>query len=269
MLSKRILVLIFLIPACVGFIALGGWYFAVFMAIFLAIAAWEWGKIFQQGDNHPSVIVMILGVVSLVLSRMFTIPHLVEGILAANIFLATLIHLIQYEKGRNQAATDFTITICGIVYLGWLGGHFIMLRDLPNGLWWMLLAIPAIWIADAGAYLIGRKWGKHKLSSRASPNKSWEGYIAGIISATLLTPLIAYLWSLRVPDISMFQGLIIGLVVSILAPLGDLGESMIKRQFHLKDSSHLLPGHGGILDRFDSWLWAVPIAYYSILLLFT
>jgi phosphatidate cytidylyltransferase len=268
MLSKRILVLIFLIPICVGFIALGGWFFTAFMAIVLAIAAWEWGKIFKQGNNHPSTVVLILGVVLLVLSRMLTFPHLVEGLLVGIIFLATLVHLIQYEKGYDQAATDFTITIGGIVYLGWLGGHFIMLRNLPNGLWWMLLAIPAIWIADAGAYLIGRKWGNHKLSSRASPNKSWEGYIAGIFSATLLTPFIAYLWSLRVPDISILQGLIIGLVVSVLAPLGDLGESMIKRQFHLKDSSHLLPGHGGILDRIDSWLWAVPIAYYAILLLF-
>jgi phosphatidate cytidylyltransferase len=268
MLGKRILVLIFLIPICVGFIALGGWYFAAFMAVVLAIAAWEWGNIFKQGNNHPSTIVLILGVVALVISRMFSIPHLVEGLLVALIFLATLVHLIQYEKGCDLAATDFMITIGGIVYLGWLGGHFIMLRELPNGLWWMLLAIPAIWLADAGAYLIGRKWGKHKLSSRASPNKSWEGFIAGIISAALLTPLIAYLWSLRNPDITMLQGLIIGLVVSILAPLGDLGESMIKRQFHMKDSSHLLPGHGGILDRIDSWLWAVPIAYYVILILF-
>lgn len=266
MLVKRLLVLIFLIPICAGFIALGGWFFTIFMAAVLAIASLEWANAFNKGEYQPSRWVLTGGVILLVLTRQVSVPFLTEGVLTFCIFTAMTVHLLRYERGRDLSATDFVITLGGLVYLGWLGGTFILLRNAPNGFWWMLLALPAVWLSDLGAFLIGKKWGKHKLSRRASPNKSWEGYVGGILFAALLTPLFAGLWHLRVPEITMLHGLILGLIISLLTPLGDLGESMIKRQFHIKDSSNLLPGHGGILDRIDSWLWAVPLAYYVLLL---
>ncbi len=266
MLVKRLLVLIFLIPICAGFIALGGWFFTIFMAAVLAIASLEWANAFNQGEFQPSRLVLTGGVVLLVLARQISIPHFTEGILTACIFTTITVHLYQYEHGRDLSATDFVITLGGLVYLGWLGGTFIALRNLPDGFWWMLLALPAVWFSDLGAFLIGRKWGKHKLSRRASPNKSWEGYFGGILFATVLTTLFAGLWHLRAPEITVLHGFVLGLIISLITPLGDLGESMIKRQFNLKDSSNLLPGHGGILDRIDSWLWAVPLAYYVLLI---
>jgi phosphatidate cytidylyltransferase len=266
MLTKRILVLIFLIPTCVGFAALGGWYFAVFMASLLAVAGWEWANAFSLGNYRPSRWILTPGIILLVLSRQVPVPRLTEAILAACILAAMTVHLLQYEQGRDLAATDLMVTLGGLLYLGWLGGHFILLRALPDGMFWILLALSAVWFTDLGGFLVGRKWGKHKLSRRASPNKTWEGYAGGIVFAAALTPLIALLWQLVTPLVTPLHGLVIGLVVSILAPLGDLGESMIKRQFNLKDSSNLLPGHGGILDRIDSWLWAIPLAYYLLLL---
>jgi len=131
-----------------------------------------------------------------------------------------------------------------------------------------LIALPAINISDAGAYFIGSRFGKHKISQRASPNKSWEGYLGGIVAGTLGSMAIAALWQLRAPAITAQMGFILGLAISVLAPLGDLAESMLKRTFHVKDSSNLLPGHGGIMDRFDSWLWAAPIGYYIIVTVF-
>ncbi len=266
MLAKRILVLIFLIPICMGFVALGGWYFTLFMAGLLAVAAWEWANAFMLGNCLPSRWVLIPGVILLVVSRQIPLPYLTEGVLTASILVAMTLHLLQYEKGRDLAATDLMVTIGGLVYLGWLGGHFILLRSLPDGMYWMLLALTAVWFADLGGFLIGRKWGKHKLSRRASPNKSWEGYAAGIVSAVILTSVSALLWQLVAPQVTLLHGAVLGLVIGILSPLGDLGESMIKRQFNLKDSSNLLPGHGGVLDRIDSWLWAIPLAYYVLIL---
>lgn len=266
MLTKRILVLIFLIPICMGLAALGGWFFAVFMAVLLAVAGWEWTNAFFLGNYQPSRWILTAGIILLVLSRQVPAAHLTEGILAACVLAGMTVHLLRYEKGRDLAVTDLMVTYGGLLYLGWLGSHFILLRALPDGMFWILLALSAVWFTDLGGFLVGRKWGKNKLSRRASPNKSWEGYAGGIVFAVVLTPLTALVWQLATPMVTPLHGLVLGLVISILAPLGDLGESMIKRQFHLKDSSNLLPGHGGILDRIDSWLWAIPLAYYVLLL---
>lgn len=131
----------------------------------------------------------------------------------------------------------------------------------------MLTALPAIWLADGGAYLVGRKNGKHKMAPRVSPGKSWEGYLAGVLFGALGTMGLAFLWGLNAPEITPFRGFLLGAVISVLAPLGDLGESMLKRQFGIKDSGVFLPGHGGALDRVDSTLWAAFIGYLMITLL--
>jgi phosphatidate cytidylyltransferase len=154
------------------------------------------------------------------------------------------------------------------VYLGWIGGYLISLRNLPDGKWWLLTVLVAVWLADTAAYLIGSRFGKHKLSPRLSPKKSWEGYLAGILFSLVGTPLFTLLWPASA-NITPLDGLWIALPISLLTTLGDLGESMIKRQFGVKDSSKLLPGHGGAFDRIDSWLWAAVIGYYIITLLLT
>ena len=134
-----------------------------------------------------------------------------------------------------------------------------------------MVALPAIWFADSGAYFYGRVYGRRKLSPRLSPKKTWEGYIAGIVIGILGSTAFAAMWQLPAgPEtaITPLRGAILGLVLSVIAPLGDLGESMIKRQFGIKDSSNLIPGHGGAFDRIDSWLWAGVVGYYIITWLF-
>ncbi len=135
----------------------------------------------------------------------------------------------------------------------------------------MLLTLPAVWLADSGAYFIGKRFGRTPFSPRLSPKKTWEGYLAGVVVGILGTTLLAALWrSGAGPDtlITPWRGALLGGILAVITPLGDLGESMIKRQVGVKDSSNLLPGHGGAFDRIDSWLWAAPLGYYIITLLF-
>ena len=186
------------------------------------------------------------------------------------VLLAMTVHIIAYERGRDKAALDFSVTVTGIVYLGWLGSYLLDLRNLPNGVWWLMFILPLVWAADTGGYSIGAVYGKHKMSPRLSPKKSWEGYIAGIFTAIYVGALFAYAFSSLGPQplnglITPWQGAIIGFFISAIAPLGDLGESMFKRQGGLKDSSNIFPGHGGFLDRIDSWIWGSAIGYFILL----
>ena len=266
MLKERLLVLIPLIPAAVALVAVGGWIFTIGVAIILGLAAWEYWRMFTNGGYRPSAVLLIAGCGLLVIFR-FLFGFLYSDVLLVLITMITMVvHLMEFEKGSQTAPFDFAITLGGILYLGWMGSYFVSLRMLPDGLWWMLLTLPAIWIADGGAFAIGRRFGKHKISKRASPNKSWEGHFGGILFAIVFSPLLALLWQFQAPTITPLKGMVLGVILSTVCILGDLGESMFKRYFKLKDSSNLIPGHGGVFDRIDSWLWAVPIGFYFVTL---
>lgn len=264
MLKQRILVVITLIPIGIVLIFAGGWVYNIAVILILAGAAWEFGQIFKHGGYHPAELILIGGTAVLALVRGLSGFGYSDLILAAVVMGAMAWHVFSYERGQDCAAVDFAITTSGVIYLGWLGSYFISVRSLPDGVWWIMLALPAIWIADGAAYEIGRRFGRHKMSRRVSPNKSWEGYIAGLVAAVPLTGLLAMAWGQYAPALTFQRGMILGLVVALLAPLGDLGESLIKRQFGLKDSGRLLPGHGGVMDRIDSWLWTGVISFYMI-----
>jgi len=267
MLVKRLLVTILLIPVGVGLIALGGPAFTLAITIVLGLAAWEYVRLFQMAGYTPAAVLVIGGTALLTLSR-GDIGFFEEALwLSLLIMLAMTWHLVDYERGRNQAATDFAVTLGGILYLGWLGSYLVLLRYLPDGKWWFLLVLPAVWIADSGAFWIGSRWGRRKLSPRLSPRKTWEGYAAGVVTGALGGALLAAVWGLAAPSITLWAGAGIGLVLALLTPLGDLGESMIKRQAGAKDSSTIIPGHGGVMDRIDSWIWAGVIGYYLVALL--
>ncbi|NPV85522.1 MAG: phosphatidate cytidylyltransferase [Anaerolineae bacterium] len=269
MLFQRLLVVIVLVPLVALLAAVGGIVFQFFIALVLSIAVWEFWRIFYRGGYAPSKLLMIGGVLLLTLApdrEVFGFDG--SAFVFSLLLLVTMtVHLVAYERGGEGAFTDFCITIAGAAYLGWLGKYLIYLRALPDGLWWLLLVIPAVWLTDVGGYLLGGAFGRHKMAVRLSPKKSWEGYAGGIVFAVLGSMLLAALWNLRSPMITVGKGAVIGLVISILSPLGDLGISMLKRQFGLKDTSRLLPGHGGMLDRIDSMLWSGVLGYYLIVIL--
>ncbi len=116
------------------------------------------------------------------------------------------------------------------------------------------------WIADSGAYVFGKSFGRHKLSPQLSPNKTIEGYVGGAIVGTIFSVAIAFFL-----DLNIGLALLLGILVSVISPAGDLGISLLKRSVAVKDSGNLLPGHGGALDRIDSLVWSMAIAYYLLL----
>ena len=272
MLVKRLLVTIILLPVGMAAILAGGWYLTALVAIFMCLAAWEYVELFRAGGLQPAGVLVIGGTLVLLIGRNINGFDSAAWMISLLILLGMTYHLVAYERGRDQAGTDFAVTLAGMFYIGWFGAYFISLRNLPEGKWWILVVLPAVWFADTGAYFIGKRFGKHKLSPRLSPKKTWEGYLGGIVAGVLLTTLFAAIWRVGAgPNsaITPLRGALVGLVMSIFPTLGDLGESMIKRQMGVKDSGSLLPGHGGAFDRIDSWLWAVVMGYYMVLWLWS
>jgi len=271
MLVKRLWVAILLLPLGLILISIGGIPFALLVAAFIGLAAWEYDRLFRLGGLKPAGILIPAGALLLLYGRVMAGFESAPWMVSLLVLASMAYHLVAYERGADTAASDFGITLGGILYFGWLGSYFVSLRELPDGKWWFLIALPAVWLADSGAYFIGRKFGRHKLSPRLSPKKSWEGYLGGILAGSLGAALLTLVWRVGAgPEstIAVWKAALLGLVLSILTPLGDLGESMIKRQFGVKDSSSLFPGHGGAFDRIDSWLWAGVIGYYVIVWFF-
>jgi len=269
--AQRFLVAVVLLPVGAAMIWLGGWYFLAIAIFFVGPAAWEFVQLLRAGGYQPAGLLVVGGSVALLIERSINSTQSGPWLLSLLVLAAMLWHMLTYERGRDMAATDFAITITGIVYIGWIGAYFISLGQLPYGNMWVILVLASIWVADTTAYSVGRRWGRHKLSKRLSPQKSWEGYLAGIVAATLAIMGLAWafgsIWSLE----AIFQpqrGAMVGFLMSTVSILGDLGESMIKRQIGVKDSGHALPGHGGFFDRIDSWLWAAVAGYYLVAIFF-
>jgi phosphatidate cytidylyltransferase len=264
MLANRLKVVIILIPIGVAVIVLGGWAYSGLVTLMLGVAAWEYWRMFTRGGVLPIVWILIPGVALLAIARtVWGFEH--NDLILSGLAMATMtVHTVLCEKGCKNPASDFGATIGGLIYLGFLGSYLISLRNLPGGMWWVLLTIPTIGIGDSGAFFIGRKFGRRPLAPMVSPYKTVEGYFGGLLFSILGGWLLAYLWGLRFTGIVPWHGLALGAVLGALTPLGDLGESMLKRQFGVKDTSGILPGHGGILDRMDTWIWGSVISYYVI-----
>jgi phosphatidate cytidylyltransferase len=269
MFRTRLIVGFVLLPLGLVSIIFGGLPYGVLLVLALGRAAWEYGMLFHPGKSKPVTWMLVGGVVAVTVARVCCGFALDGWLLTLITMTAITVHLVDFERGRQQAASDFAATLSGIFYIGLLGGYMVLVRNLENGMWWVILTFFAVWLADTTAYIFGTRYGKRKMTPRLSPHKSWEGFAFGLIASTLLTPM--YMLVFRVaglpdtPAFSVANIALLGFVVGALSTLGDVGISMIKRQMNVKDASQLLPGHGGILDRIDSWLWAFPIGYYLIM----
>ena len=271
-LLRRALVVVTLGPLTLLLIYLGGWFYFLPFAALLAIATVEFSQLAKGlGWRTPLwlllPVVFILWLVPIPVQRMLFGRQIVSWDLVSlsllvGLLLALGLALWLYEKRPDENAPgSWMATVGGIMLLGWLGSHFFQLRGLGvNAAQWTALAMLGTWIADSGAYVFGKTLGRHKLSPKLSPNKTVEGYLGGVVAGTSLTLLIAYFL-----DLPLSTALILGLLVSVVSPAGDLGISLLKRSVGVKDSGNLLPGHGGALDRIDSLVWSVALAYYLVL----
>jgi phosphatidate cytidylyltransferase len=254
-LGTALLLLLLVVPA----VFFGGIYYFVVITVIILAASWEYVDMFRVARFRPSFWMTLPGVFLLLVARAFR-PAWMDWVFASLVLIAMTWHLIEYECGRDQAALDFVISLGGIAYLGWVGGYIWDIRALPDGGWWTMIVFPVVWLADSGAYLIGARYGKHKMLKRLSPKKSWEGFFAGVLMGTIYGGFFAFAYTRFGPlHITIWQGAVLGLLISSVTTLGDLGESMLKRFSNVKDSGTYLPGHGGAFDRIDSLIWAAVI----------
>ncbi len=269
MLRHRLLTATLLVPVFLWVIHLGGWLYSAVVLVLLAIGAWEFTRIAAIADVRPSTWISIAGVWAVagavvLMDGRWMIPVVVTLLLCSMAW-----HVFSFERGARTPLQDWAVTLAAPFYLGGLGGHLLALRLLPHGALWTLTVLPAMWLSDTGAYAMGSWLGRRPMARRTSPNKTWEGFFGGVVWGAVFGGLLAELWQrfgAVSPDLLGWrEGVVIGVLVSVAGTVGDLGISMLKRQAGLKDTGRLLAGHGGVLDRIDSWLLAGAVSYYFIL----
>ncbi|MBS2025818.1 MAG: phosphatidate cytidylyltransferase [Deltaproteobacteria bacterium] len=163
-----------------------------------------------------------------------------------------------FETDLPRTPHRVGLAVLGAVYCGLAMAALVHLRALENGAYWIVLTLVVTWFNDTGAYFAGRAFGKHKLFERISPKKTWEGAIGGFLACIAGGVGVQMLFLHEVP---VWGAAVIGAAAGIAGPLGDLGESMLKRAYGVKDSGKLLPGHGGMLDRIDALLFTAPVVW--------
>lgn len=242
-----------------------GVWILLMLVVMVVMGSKEYVKILNHKGFYPSLKVIwateaILAAV--VYFKRFDLVAITLTICAMCSFMWVLF------KGRQPYIANVATTMLGMVYCGWFPLHLIFLRDLScpkydSGLGFVVLMFTAILMTDVGCYYVGTKFGRHKLAPVISPNKTIEGSIGGAVSAVLGSAAIwAYMVFLLQIDIHWFVAVAVGLISTIFAQIGDLCESLIKRDAGVKDSGSSLPGHGGFLDRTDSFILTIPVMYY-------
>ncbi|WP_019211539.1 phosphatidate cytidylyltransferase [Yersinia massiliensis] len=282
MLKYRLITALILIPVVIGALFLlppvG---FAIVTLFVCMLAAWEWGQLAGFASRSQRIWLAMLCGLLLVL-MLLSLPayqhsaHLpqvsVPLWLSMGWWLAALLLVLTYPRSaafwRDSRLLRIIFGILTIVPFFW---GMVALRQYGYdqhhniGAWWLLYVMLLVWGADSGAYMFGKLFGKHKLAPKVSPGKTWEGLIGGLVTSAL----ISWLFGRYAPlDIIPEKLLICSVVAALASVLGDLTESMFKREAGIKDSGHLIPGHGGILDRIDSLTAAVPVFACLMLLVF-
>lgn len=260
MLVERVITTVIFIPILFLAVHFGGASFFLMVTGTAIIGLIEFYDLQRNRSNpqYETGIIMSLILCISAYRRIFS-PNM---LLIFLIFLALIIEVFKKSFSRKAekfvAVNNITVTIFGVLYVTFLLSHLFFLRE--RGVRFIYLLFFSTWCSDTTAYFIGNKWGKHKLIPKISRHKSIEGAIGGI-SASLLVFLIARFW---VFDFSLDTALLLGILIGIFAQIGDLCESLLKRDVEMKDSGDFIPGHGGLLDRFDSLLFTTPFFYYFL-----
>jgi len=257
---SRILVAAAGIPIVLGLLYLGGWWLFALVAVAALVALHEFYGMARP--LRPLVLAGYVGVgAALVGAEIGGIDWMLAG------FLATFVvafFLFVLASTRAPATVSISATILGAAWIGLGLACVLLLREFPeHGRLAAFAVLIAVWADDTAAYLVGRLIGRHKFSPALSPAKTWEGFVAGTAAAVFVTFVALY----EQDFLSIPESLVLGAVVAIAGALGDLFESALKRDMQVKDSGTILAGHGGVLDRVDALLFAVPAAYFTVVAL--
>lgn len=264
-LQQRIIVAVLGAGLFVGGIIFNEWsYFILFLLLGLLGLSEFYKLIKTQGINANKYIGLILGGVLFISVFLIEKDLMPLELLYLMLPLLWLVFVLELHRKKAQPFTNIAFTLLGVAYVAVPFSLLHQLAYLNEDYSWqpILGLLLLIWAADTGAYIIGKNFGKHKLLERVSPGKTWEGWVGGAVLAVV----VAYVLALFLQDLEMYQWIGIAILVAVFGVLGDLVESLLKRSLGVKDSGTLLPGHGGILDRFDSLLLAIPfiVAFLKI-----
>jgi phosphatidate cytidylyltransferase len=245
---------------------------------------YELYRAYQRVGARPSTWTGSAAVIALIVIAGTDAPfRALTGAMVGYTLIALMQHLV--KRDINGALLDWTFSLSGVMYVGVTMMHFVLIRRIQGpvdmswvaeadgligdqgaalGLAWLLFVLVTTWMTDVFAYLVGRKYGKRKLIPHVSPGKTREGAIAALVGGTLSGVLCGYAFGVPVPFVLL---LVLGCLVAVGAMLGDLAESLIKRNIGIKDMGSIIPGHGGLLDRIDALLVTVPLTFYAAIFL--
>jgi len=261
-LATRVIVALFGIPLIITVSILGKLPFLIFVLVIGLVSFFEFSKMLSRRRFFPNLLFGFLSVALIIINSFynFTSLEVISFIIVPVILLSELFR-------RNESAiANIGTTLIGIYYIGLFASALVLIREYfsdsyflyDQGGYLIISVLATIWVCDSAAYFIGTAIGKHKILTRVSPHKSWEGAIAGFVFS-IITMVLAQI--IFINFISIRDAVVIGFIVGTFGQAGDFVESLIKRDANVKDSSSLIPGHGGIFDRFDSLLFSAPIIY--------
>ena len=263
--AKRVLASVIFLPCLFIIARRGGFYYLALIDIMILVGLWEFYKMMEAKGLKPYKALGILSGLALSWYVFFQ-----QGVYA-NFFLSVIfIGIMALELARREkglAVYHISVTIFGVFYVAWLGSHLILLRELPHlkgldyslGFSFVMVVFVLTWCYDTGAFFVGIRFGRHQIFPKISPSKTVEGVVGGILFSIVGSLVIRLTLA---PYLTVIHAVGLALISSVIGQLGDLVESMIKRDVKIKDASTTIPGHGGVLDRFDSVLFTSPLIYY-------
>jgi len=272
MLLPRLTTAIIGIPLIILSIKFGGipYFLLIFIIVIFSLQEYIFLTNKAKYENNP-VIIFISGILFFIsiylngsnLLSETKINLLTSSVLSFIIFIIFFVEIFKKKLERNFGRIG--INFINIFFICWPMGHLLLIRDIkPYGNKYSYFLFVLIWLIDTGAYLVGKKFGKTRLAEKISPKKTIEGLIGGFITAIISGIVLIKL--LKLDNFNVTETIILSLIITIFAVIGDLSESLLKREAEVKNSDSLLPGHGGMLDRFDSFIFTAPLFYYYLLI---
>ncbi len=281
-LKQRVLTAIIALPVALGLLILGGVWFSLLILFLVLVGESEFYRIVEMKGLEPMRITGYILATLLVFVAHFSNEYYLNLFLTMAILFIFIMQL--YRRDVKTAISSISATIVSIVYVAWLISHAILLRNIGTelvgkygvvlqkiadlimnpdymGLSYLILVLAVTFLADTAAYFVGKSYGKHKLAPVVSPKKTWEGAIAGVVSSVIVAVIVKYIMRIQMDTVYIA---LLGFLLGVFGILGDLSESLLKRDVDIKDSGNIFPGHGGVLDRLDSLMFNVPITYYFV-----
>lgn len=261
-LITRVVVALFGIPLLVFISVVGKIPFLIFTLVIGLVSFFEFSKMVSKRRFLPNQLIGFFSIALIIINSFY---RFLDFELLTLIIIPVVL-LSELFRRKESSIANVSTTLLGIFYIGLFSSALVLIREYYSdsnflygqGGYLIIAVFVTIWVCDSAAYFIGSATGKHKVLPRVSPNKSWEGAIAGFIFS-IITMVVAQ--SIVLDFLTLTDAIVIGLIVGTLGQAGDFVESQIKRDANVKDSSSLIPGHGGILDRFDSLLFSAPVIY--------